>query len=186
MAVSRYDQRKASEEAEANAIGTEYIRADLLPTDDAAKVRDLLRAYINQRILFYLNNEDRTSEVNTAKLQSELWASVVRVATAQPTPVVALAVSGMNDVLSAQGQTQAAWLNRIPVAAWCLMGLIAICSNLLLGYRERSRRTLTLLVLPIIASIAFFLIADIDSPYAGIINVVPHNLIATSQSMKAD
>ena len=64
------------------------------------------------------------------------------------------------------------------------MALIAICSNLLLGYRERSRRTLTLLVLPIIASIAFFLIADIDSPRAGIINVVPHNLISTSQSMK--
>jgi hypothetical protein len=186
MAVSRYDQRKNSEEAEANAIGTEYIRADLLPTDDAAKVRELLRAYISQRILFYLNKEDRLNEVKTAKLQTELWSSVVRVATAQPTPVVALAVSGMNDVLGAQGHTQAAWLNRIPVAAWCLMGLIAICSNLLLGYRERSRRTLTLWVLPIIASIAFYLIADIDSPYAGIINVVPHNLMATSQSMKAD
>jgi hypothetical protein len=186
MAVSRYDQRKNSEEAEANAIGTEYIRADLLPTDDAAKVQELLRAYISQRILFYLNKEDRLNEVKTAKLQTDLWSSVVRVATAQPTPVVALAVSGMNDVLSAQGHTQAAWLNRIPVAAWCLMGLIAICSNLLLGYRERSRRTLTLWVLPIIASIAFYLIADIDSPYAGIINVVPHNLIATSQSMKAD
>ena len=188
MAVSRYDQRKNSEEAEANAIGTEYIRADLLPADDAAKVRELLRAYINQRILFYLNNEHRMSEVNAdaAKLQTELWSSVVRVATAQPTPVVALAISGMNDVLSVQGHTQAAWLNRIPVAAWCLMGLIAICSNLLLGYRERSRRTLTLLVLPIIASIAFFLIADIDSPRGGVINVVPHNLIATSQSMKTD
>ena len=186
MAVSRYDQRKNSEEAEANAIGTEYIRADLLPTDDAAKVRELLRTYVNQRILFYLNNEDRMSEVDTAKLQTELWSSAVRVATAEPTPVVTLAVSGMNDVLSAQGQTQAAWLNRIPVAAWSLMGLIAICSNLLLGYRERSRRTLTLLVLPMIASIAFFLIADIDSPYAGIINVVPHNLIATSQYMKKD
>ena len=32
MAVSRYDQRKNYEEAEANAIGTEYVRADLLPS----------------------------------------------------------------------------------------------------------------------------------------------------------
>ena len=31
MATSRYDQRKNYEEAEANAIGTEYVRADLLP-----------------------------------------------------------------------------------------------------------------------------------------------------------
>ncbi|MGB8629844.1 MAG: hypothetical protein WCD69_10695 [Xanthobacteraceae bacterium] len=188
MAVSSYDQRKNSEEAEANAIRTEYIRADLLPAHDAAEVRELLRAYIKQRISFYLNSERGMSEVDTdaAKLQTELWSSIVRVATAQPTPVVALAISGMNEVLSTQGRTQAAQLNRIPVAAWCLMGLIAICSNLLLGYRERSRRTVTLLVLPIIASIAFFLIADIDSPRAGIINVVPHNLIATSQSMKTD
>ena len=44
MAISRYDQRKNYEEAEANAIGTEYIRADLLPAADAAKVRALLYA----------------------------------------------------------------------------------------------------------------------------------------------
>ena len=51
MAVSRYDQRKNNEEAEANAIGTEYARADLLPTDDGTKLRELLRRYVNQRIL---------------------------------------------------------------------------------------------------------------------------------------
>ncbi len=49
MAVSRYDQRKNYEEAEANAIGTEYVRADLLPAADAAKVRALLRSYLDQR-----------------------------------------------------------------------------------------------------------------------------------------
>ena len=42
MAITRYDQRKNYEEAEANAIGTEYVRADLLPETDAAKVRELL------------------------------------------------------------------------------------------------------------------------------------------------
>src|SRR6516164_4786136 len=59
MAVSRYDQRKNYEEAEANAIGTEYIRADLLPAEDAAKVRELLKSYVDQRIAFY--NRDRTA-----------------------------------------------------------------------------------------------------------------------------
>jgi hypothetical protein len=182
MAVSRYDQRKNDEESEANAIGTEYLRADLLPADDAAKVRELLRTYVNQRISFYFGDEQASPDL--AKLQAELWSSVAHVATVQPTPVIALALSGMNDVLNSQGYTQAAWLNRIPSAAWNLMGLIAICSNLLLGYRERSTGKLTLLVLPVIASIAFFLIADIDSPRGGVINIVPHNLIATSQSMK--
>jgi hypothetical protein len=37
----------------------------------------------------------------------------------------------------------------------------------------------------VIASIAFFLIADIDSPYVGVISVVPHNLIATSEAMRS-
>src|SRR5215470_5113273 len=45
MAVSRYDQRKALEEAEANAIATEYLRADLLPGDSGSHVRVLLRQY---------------------------------------------------------------------------------------------------------------------------------------------
>jgi hypothetical protein len=53
MASNRYDQRKNYEEAEANAIGTEYLRADLLPTADAARVRSLLVNYLDQRILFY-------------------------------------------------------------------------------------------------------------------------------------
>jgi hypothetical protein len=39
MSIGRYDLRKNYEEAEANAIGTEYVRAGLLPADNAAKVR---------------------------------------------------------------------------------------------------------------------------------------------------
>jgi hypothetical protein len=53
MAINRYDERKRYEEAEANAIGTELVRADLLPPADATKVRALLRSYLDQRILFY-------------------------------------------------------------------------------------------------------------------------------------
>jgi hypothetical protein len=186
MAVSRYDQRKNCEEAEANAIGTEYLRADLLPGDDASRMRELLRTYVNQRIMFYLGDEHiAQANVDLPKLQNELWSLVVRTAIAQSTPMIALAVSGMNDVFNSQGFTQAAWLNRIPVAAWTLMGLIAIFSNLLMGYRERSTGMFALLVLPVIASIAFFLIADIDSPHGGVIRVAPHNLISTSQFMRA-
>jgi hypothetical protein len=187
MAVSRYDQRKNYEEAEANAIGTEYVRADLLPAEDGAKVRDLLGEYLDRRILFYHSDRVLVGEVDsdTAKLQAELWSAVVHVATAQSTPVIALAVSGMNDVLNSQGYTQAAWWNRLPVAAWALMGLIAISTNMLLGYREHRTDLLVLLIVPVISSIAFFLIADIDSPNGGVIRVVPHNLIAVSQSMKA-
>jgi len=53
MAITRYDLRKNYEEAEANAIGTEYVRADILPTPAAASVRLLLKSYLDERILFY-------------------------------------------------------------------------------------------------------------------------------------
>ena len=149
------------------------------------KLRELLRKYVNQGILFYESDEPQISKAanEAQKLQAELWLRVVQATAAQSTPVVALAVAGMNDVLNSQGYTQAAWWNRIPAAAWILMGLIAIVSNLLLGYRERSTGLLALLVVPIVSSIAFFLIADIDSPRGGVIRVVPHNLIAVSQVM---
>jgi len=47
MAVTRYNQRKDCEAAEANAIRTEYLRASLLPADEGAKLRELLKTYLN-------------------------------------------------------------------------------------------------------------------------------------------
>jgi len=187
MAVTRYDQRKNYEEEEANAIGTEYLRAGLLPDADAARVRQLLRTYLNQRILFYTtSSEQQLDQIKTltAKLQTELWSAVQASAAAQPTPTVALAAGGMNDVLNSQGYTQAAWWNRIPVAAWCLMGAIAICCNILVGFNVRrvESKSFRFFILPLIAAISFFLIADLDDPRGGVIHVKPHNLESLSNS----
>jgi hypothetical protein len=189
MATNRYDQRKNYEEAEANAIGTEYLRADLLPAADGAKVRSLLRSYLEQRILFYLTqDEEQLKQINarTADLQAHLWSAVLPAAAAQPTPVVALAVSGMNDVLNTQTQTQGAWWYYIPTAAWEMMAAIAIGCNLLVGYGSRGAPTGTrlLLILPLVISIAFMLIADIDSPRHGIIRVNPNNLVSLADSLR--
>jgi len=190
MAISRYDQRKNYEEAEANAIGTEYVRADLLPAADAAKVRALLRDYLDQRILFYTTRSaQQVRQINgrTAQLQTELWSAVLGPVAAQPTPIAALAVSGMNDVLNSQGYTQAAWWNRIPIAAWVLMAAIAICCNVLVGYGIRNVKAegILLLILPLVVSISFFLIADIDSPRGGVIRVRPQNLASLVGSLGA-
>lgn len=190
MAVSRYDQRKNFEEEEANAIGTEYARAGLLAPADAAKVLPLLVSYLDQRIAFYEAGifEDLSKiDAQTAKLQSDLWSVVKAAAAAQPTPIVGLAVAGMNDVLNSQGYTLAAWRNRIPVAAWGLMGAIAICANLLVGYgaRKPQQEGRLLMILPLLVAVAFFLIADIDSPRGGLIRVSPQNLISVAQSLRA-
>lgn len=189
MAISRYDQRKNLEEAEANAIGTEYLRAGLLPAADAAKVRSLLKDYLEQRIQFYSVTDPeqrRQLDVRTARLQNDLWLAVQAPALVQPTPVIALAVTGMNDVLNSQGYTQAAWWNRIPVAAWGLMLAMGICCNVLVGYGARNVKVegTLLLVLPLVVSITFMLIADIDSPRGGLIHVQPQNLMNFSESLR--
>jgi hypothetical protein len=186
MAVSRYDQRKTYEREEANAIGTEYLRADLLPAEDSAKVRPLLTSYVQQRLLFYtVDDESALTRIDaeTTGLENAMWQIVSRAANANPTQPIALAVAGMNDVLNTRGYTQAAWWNRIPLAAWGLMALIAVAANLILGYGERQTDSILLLVLPVVISIAMFLIADIDSPRGGVIRVLPQNLIALSQSL---
>jgi hypothetical protein len=187
MAVTRYDQRKALEEAEANAIGTEYLRADLLSGDSGSHTREQLRKYIALRIAFYQESNSRVAtEIGqqTASLQGALWSEVASVGAAHPTPIAALVVSGMNDVINAQGYAQAAWWNRIPIGAWAMMALMAISSNLLVGYSERRKGELFLFVLPAVISLSFFVIADLDSPRGGVIRVYPQNLLAASQSMK--
>ena len=186
MAVSRYDQRKNYEEEEANAIGTEYVRADLLPAADAVKVRALLKSYLNQRILHYETRSSqrlRQIDAETARLQTEMWSAVATPGAAQLSPVTALTVSGMNDVLNSQGYTQAAWWNRIPIAAWALMLIISIFCNLLVGYSAHGKRAFLFLILPIALSISFFLIADIDSPRGGFIRVHPQNLETLAESL---
>jgi len=188
MAISRYDQRKIYEEDEANAIGTEYLRADLLPPAAAQTVRTLLITYLNQRILFYETRDEsqlQKIDAETARLQTDLWSAVQIQAVSTPSPVMALVVSGMNDVLNAQGYTQASWWNRIPRGAWLLMAAISILSNILIGYgmHQRGTNSAQLLILPLIFSVSFFLISDIDSPRSGIIRVHPQNLASLVQAL---
>jgi hypothetical protein len=190
MAIGRYELRKNYEEAEANAIGTEYVRLDLLPAPQAATLRSLLRQYVDERVLFYTAHgaeQIREIDARTAQLQTKLWATVAGTAATQPTPVVTLALAGMNDVLNSQGYTQAAWWNRIPKSAWTLMAAIAVIAHLMIGYGTQSPKADSPLftVLPFVVAISFLLIADIDSPRAGIIRVQPQNLIAVAESMGA-
>jgi hypothetical protein len=189
MAISRYDQRKNLEEEEANAIGTEIVRADLLPAADGDRTRKLLAEYLQQRIAYYTADANGVAAIDarTAKTQAELWAAVRGPAASNPSPVAALVLSGMNDVLNSQGYAQAAWWNRIPPSAWLLMLLIGVCCNVLVGFRGRAPSTGhgLYLILPLVVAISFGLIADIDSPRGGLIRVVPQNLVALADSLRS-
>lgn len=185
MAVSRYDQRKNLEAAETNAIATEYRRADLIPEPGRTQMRELLTRYTDERVRYYRAGEVGTGVVDQdlRSLQGSLWATTANAANAQRDPVSAVVVSGMDEVFNSRGTTRAAWLNRIPTGAWALLAGTALVVNLLLGYRERRTDLVVLTVLPMVVSMALFLIADIDSPRVGLIRVAPINLVQLSDSM---
>ena len=188
MAIDRHDQREIFEEGEANAIGTEFLRADLLPSKTAAATKDLLIQYVDQRILFYSRQSpEKIREIRskTDELQTALWNEILPTIRSEPTPTNALVASGMNDVLNAQGYVQAAWWNRIPLAAWALMAAIAVCANLLVGFGARNfeKNIALFMIFPFIISVSFFLIADIDSPRGGVIRIEARNLVALKNNL---
>jgi hypothetical protein len=187
MAVSRYDLRKQYEEQEANTIGTEYNRLDLLPSADAAKVHELLRIYLDQRIRHYettSNEELNKIDAQTERLQQDLWSGVAAPAAVQPSPVNTLILAGMNEAIDSQGYAQAAAWNRIPLAARGLLGIISIFCNFLVGYSLPGKCAFLSLILPIALCASFTLIADKDSPRTGLIHVSPQNLESVAKSLK--
>jgi len=185
MAVSRYDQRKVFEEAEANTIRTEFLRAELLPAADTARVQELLRQYLDQRVAFYeAHNSDQLAQANgnVARLQAELWSAVRGGTVAVPVPIAVLVLSGLNEVMSSEGNTQAAWSDHIPLGAWVLMVTVACFGSMLVGIT--AHRIIVLMALPIVFSVAFFLVSDLDHPHGGLINTHPYNLISLADSLK--
>jgi hypothetical protein len=189
MAISRYDLRKAYEEEEANAIGTEYLRADLLPDAVRVKVKQQLVQYLDLRVQKYEAHasQDTTQlDSETGQLQNEMWNQVSGATGTRTDPVMASVVTGMNDVINRQGYTQAARWNRIPLPAWGLMVAIALFCNFLIGYGEKEpgANRKMLLIVPLAISVSFLLIADIDSPQGGLIRVAPQNLISLADSLR--
>ncbi len=185
MAISHFDQRKSYESAEANAIRTAYLRADMLAPADASNIRLLLGKYLEQRILFYQAADEAELppiDARTAQLQADLWSSVRAAGISIP-----LLVTAVNDVFNARSSADASWANRISLEAWTLMAAIAVCANVLVGYGARSfsAKTIPILILPpvFLISISLYLIDDIDSPRSGLIAVGPENLRVLADSL---
>jgi hypothetical protein len=178
MTIARFEQRNAFEQAEANAIGATYLRAELLPSEDAARIHALLRKYTDLRIEFYVSGHVGTERIaaDTKQAQKDLWDAVSRPAEAQPTAVAALAVASVNDVITSEGATREAWEDRIPAAAWALMLGLAMGCNVLLGYGARRPVWKVSIVLPLVVAVSLAFIADMNSPRRGFIHIHPKNL----------
>ena len=76
-AASRFDERRHLIVEEANAIGTAYLRLDLLPAEEQPPLRDLFRSYLDSRLAAYRKLPDvkaAMTELNhSAQLQREIW-----------------------------------------------------------------------------------------------------------------
>ncbi len=186
MAVSRYDLRKSYEEAEANAIGTEYLRLDLMPPEISAAARALLRTYTDERVAFYRERDpdaQAKSDARTMETMNALWAAIAPEAKSRQTPTTALVAAGMNDVLNSQGFTLAAWRNRLPIEVWLLLILVAAGCNFLIGFGAEALSPATHAILPITAALAFWLIADVEGPRNGFVRLEPVNLDDVAAAM---
>lgn len=189
LAASRYEQRKNLEEAEANAIGTAYARADLLPAADAAKIKGLLRDYTAVRMRFYTITDYAERDklyLVTNQDQGELWQAVATAARANPSALTAIATTSMNDAINSQGYAQAAKWNRIPHGAWIMLWIIGIVAAIMIGFRFQAHKQyrMLMLIIPALFAISMGLIADIDCPLGGMIRVLPQNLSALAGTLR--
>ena len=73
MASDRFDARRGLVLAEANAIGTAYLQADYLPEADAEAMKELLREYLDLRIV----DDPSAVQANIQRsvaLHAEMWS----------------------------------------------------------------------------------------------------------------
>src|SRR5271165_6453062 len=104
-AVSRYEVRRELIVQETNAIGTAYLRVDLLPEATQPQVRNDFRAYLDARLAFYkylASDRDKASDelAHSEKLQKKIWAESIAAAKQTSSPAtLTLVVSSLNEMI---------------------------------------------------------------------------------------
>lgn len=174
-AVPRYNERRTLLVEEALSIGTTYLRAGMLPQPYRDNARNLLRHYVDARL--DLNNAGldaaRFDEAtNRSKhIQAQLWAEAVAVAQIDRTAITATYVKSLNETIDLHDKRVAALENRIPVSIWFLILSVSVIAMFSRGLTLTRRFWLTLVLTPITIAIVVALVADLDSPSAGLIRL---------------
>lgn len=178
MAVGRYDTRRELVVAEANSIGTTWLRAELLPAPHAREVKDLLERYTKLRIERYAALDDsraaRQVRHEVAEIHRALWAHAMAAAGQQPSPLTASFITTLNETIDLDASRLAALRNRVPGAVWLLLLLVSGCGAWASGYGSGTsglRTAFGQLVFPLLIGVVITLIADIDRPNKGLIGV---------------
>ena len=179
-AASRFEDRRHLTNDEANAIGTAYLRLDLLPTDAQPAIRDLFRRYADVRATAYRNMSDPLAVTQKiadgAALQGEIWSkawTACRRAEA-PTQAGMLLLPALNAMIDITTTRETATRNHPPAVVFLLLGGLCLIGALLVGHRtspDNSRSWFHPVVFAAALSVTVYVIVDIEFPRLGLIRV---------------
>ena len=175
MVNARFEDRRQTVLTEANAIGTAYLRTDLLPEPYGAEARELLREYIEYRIVTHaFSSTDPEVEEVIAKsegLQSDLWAIATEVAQSAPTPISAYFVQSINDVIDIHSvRVIFGTRSTIPHEIWVCLYVLAAVGMAASGFQATNsgaRSFYPTFALVLTFSAILTIITDLDNPGQG-------------------
>lgn len=178
-ATGRFETRRSQTVDEANAIGTAYLRLDLLPAAAQPALRERFRRYTQARIDVYRSLPDigasELQAARAARLQNEIWRDSLIGLRGEPTSSSVLLVNALNEMFDIT-TTREIYLrtHTPPVITGALVVLSLICA-LLLGYglpQERSTAvTVHTLSFALVLTVVLYVIFDLDHPRAGLIRL---------------
>jgi hypothetical protein len=188
LAATRFDTRRELVVEEANAIGTTYLRAGMLPErrDD---VRALLRDYVDVRLEAVKPGRLEEGVARSENIQNRLWELTTSIAEKNPhSIVVGLYIQSLNEVIDVHAKRLKAGVrNRIPGVIWIALFGISVLSFTAMGYHSGLTGTVrspAILAVSFTFSVVIFLIADLDRPQEGFLTVSQEPLTDLRQSMK--
>jgi hypothetical protein len=192
-AASRFDVRRQLTGQEANAIGTAWLRLDLLPAKAQSELRDLFRRYLDLRIAGYQKMPDveaALAELSKATaLQGEIWHRAVAACQESPNPVSAQLIPALNEMFDLAATRAMAAQTHPPNIIFVMLGVLALMSSLLAGYAMADGKTqswIHVVGFALIMAATVYVILDLEFPRLGVIRVDAFDrvLVELRQSMQ--
>jgi len=182
---TRFDTRRDQIVDEANAIGTAWLRLDLLPDSTRQSLRGQFRQYVDARLSAYRAMPDTMAAKQgfdrANAMQQQIWTDAVRAAAATPalSPAVLL-LPALNEMFDMAGTRHAAFRAHLPRAVYGLLIFLVLCCGVMAGYgmTDRGRRNwLHVLGFALVLVITLYVIEDFEYPRRGIITLQEYDQI---------
>ena len=179
-AASRFDDRRLTITEEANAIGTAYLRVDLLPGDDQVPLRDLFRRYVEVRSTIYRNVADRTATnarlAEGAALQGAIWTRAVTACGRPETPaqVSLLLLPALNEMIDITTTRETQTRIHPPAIVYLLLVGLSFMGAVLVGYAtslNRRRSWFHTLMFAGVLTLTVYVIVDLEFPRVGLVRI---------------